>query len=316
MRRAVILVLLAACGGGTSAPKEQAPTVPEPPAEAITKESDQGAAKVTVRVWPARPNLGDSIWLRLDADAPDGTTVDMPFDQDALGRFGVLHFYPDKGHDTYELSAPMSGKQRIPPLRVVVHEGGKDTELLTEEIPIEVGTVLANRTDAPLSAPRAALPTEVGAKSLWPWFLGGAAALIVIGGAIALWILLRSRAVRRARITAWELAMSRLAELAARGAPAADDADTWFVDLSNLIRAYVEGRFRLRAPELTTEEFLGVAQRVPALGVLGPFLERCDQVKFAGWRPASDESLEVLAIARGFVVETRPVESEITAVPA
>ena len=38
---------------------------------------------------------------------------------------------------------------------------------------------------------------------------------------------------------------------------------------------------------------------------LSQFLERCDRVKFAGYRPESDESMDTLAAARAFIEETR-----------
>jgi hypothetical protein len=38
---------------------------------------------------------------------------------------------------------------------------------------------------------------------------------------------------------------------------------------------------------------------------LTSFLERCDRVKFAGYRPDADESLATLKAARGFVEDTR-----------
>jgi hypothetical protein len=313
-----VLVFVAACGGSKAPPAADDAPVPEPPADAITKESAQGAAVVTLTVWPEKPTLGDSIWLRLEAKTEDGVTVELPFDQIALGRFQVLRFVDEPGRVTYELAAPMSGKHRIPPLRAIVHDfrsgtgTGTSTEVLTEEIPIEVGTVLAEKTDAQLAPAKGAIDTHVGAKPLWQYLAIG---LVPVGIALAavLWIALRQRAVRHARISAWEMAMQRLADLERRGAPAPDEADAWFVELSSVVRAYVEGRYRLRAPELTTEEFLTEARRIPELGEahrdrLGSFLERCDRVKFAGWRPQSSESLEVHGSARTFVVESRPQE--------
>jgi hypothetical protein len=233
----------------------------------------------------------------------------------------VLRFAPDHGAtheggqryvDTYELAAPMSGKQRIPPLRVVVH-AKEETEILTEEVPIDVGAILAEKTDQALRPARPAIGTYVGGRSWWPLAIAGGVALLALGGGVAGWRFWRGRRRRAAQVGAWELAMQRLAELEARGAPAADDADAWFVELSGIVRSYVEGRYHLRAPELTTEEFLLEARRIGALrdedrDRLGSFLERCDRVKFAGWRPEAGESLELLGVARAFVQETRPLE--------
>jgi len=329
-----MLAFVAACGGGGGAPPapEEAP-VPSPPADAIVVDTDAGAAQIHVQVWPARPTLGDSIWLRLEVTAKPGVAVELPFDQAALGRFQVLRYVPEDARtddggaqrvDTYELAAPMSGRHRIPPLRVVVNDqraGGGTQDVLTDEIPLDVGTVLAARTDRELSAAKGAMATEVGGGVWWTLIVVIAGASIV-AGLVVLWFVLRARAVERGRIDAWDVAMQRLAELERAGAPAADAADAWFVTLSSIVRAYVEDRYRLRAPELTTEEFLLEARRIPGLtathqGALGSFLERCDRVKFAGWRPETAESLEVLHAARAFVEETRPrQDAAVALVPA
>jgi hypothetical protein len=321
MRWAVILALVAACGGeATTGPQAEA-NMPEPPAEAVVKEQDAGPAKIAIKLWPATPTLGDSIYLRVEVTSDPGVAVDLPFEQAALGRFAVHRYATDtqrtddggsKRMDTYELGAPMSGKHRIPPFRIVLHPpSAEPVEILTEELPLDVGAVLADRTDRALRPPPGALPTEVGATRPWPFVIGGAAGALVIAGAVFGWLAWRKRAVRMTQEGAWDLAIRRLAELEARGAPGADQADAWFVELSGIVRHYVEGRYQLRAPELTTEEFLGEARRLVALTaahreLLGAFLTQCDQVKFAGYRPAEDESLGVLRVARGFVHDTRP----------
>ena len=76
------------------------------------------------------------------------------------------------------------------------------------------------------------------------------------------------------------------------------------------MRTYVELRFGLRAPELTTEEFLREARQGGELtaehrDLLTGFLESCDRVKFAGYRPEDDESLATLRAARAFIDDTR-----------
>ncbi len=335
-RRAVVAVIVAglavgvgACGGGRDRAVAAEAAVPEPPPEALVKEQDAGPAAITIHIWPATPTLGASIWLRLEVTAKPGVTVDLPFEQGALGRFAVQRYVTDTTRtddggarrvDTYELAAPMSGRHRIPPFRLVLHDdrpaapdapAAGPTEVLTEEIPLEVGAVLADRTDRALRAAPGALPLTVGEVRPWPAVIaGGLGVLALIAGLLA-WRALRRRAVRRSQEGAWDRAMRRLAELEARGAPGADEADGWFVELSSVVRRYVEGRFRLRAPELTTEEFLGEARRLAELAtadreLLGRFLAQCDQVKFAGYRPGEDESLGVLQLARGFVRDTRP----------
>ena len=307
MRAALlILAFVAGCGGERRAATIDEPPLPEPPADAIAVETDGGTARVLIKVWPAKPTLGDSIWLRLDVEADAAVPVELPFDQQALGRFQVLRYAPEARRATYELAAPMSGRHRIPPLRVVA--GG--TEILTDEIPLEVATVLTEKTERELAPARGALATHVGGGVAWGWIALAGVGVGAVAGVIT-FLMMRERRVRRSQVSAWELAIRRLAELEARGAPDAESADAWFVELSGVVRAYVEGRFWLRAPELTTEEFLAEARRLAALtpdhrDLLGSFLERCDRVKFAGWRPEAGESLELLGVARSFVADTVP----------
>jgi hypothetical protein len=194
--------------------------------------------------------------------------------------------------------------------------GSGKLELLTDEIPIEIGAVSTDRTNAELKPARGAMDPVIGRKSPWPWIAGGAGAIVAF---VISMLVVRATRRRRAafvRASAYETAMAALAALEARGAPAPDDADAWFVELSAIIRRYLEGRFGVRAPELTTEEFLQEARRSRELDDahrerLGEFLAACDRVKFAGWRPTAEESLATLGAARAFVDETRLSPTEI-----
>ena len=206
-------------------------------------------------------------------------------------------------------------RHRIPPLRVAFTDqrgtgsGAQLHELLTEEIPVQIASVLS---DEPLaSALRSArgslepLVERSRRRGLW---LIGIAALSVMG--LFLFRRLRAAARLRRRKTAYDKATARLVALERRGIPDADEADDWYVELSDIVRRYLEDRFVLRAPELTTEEFLNEAKRSPELSgphreMLSSFLAQCDQVKFAGYRPGTVESKRALAEARAFVEETR-----------
>lgn len=327
MRRLILAMMavsaLVACKrGGTTANDKPQP----PPPEAITKFSENGPVKATVKVWPPAPMLGDPLNLELRIEAAPGVTVAAPFEDEGLGRFHAIGWT----HDTtrrddggtievqrYALEAPGSGKHRIPPFRLLVTDGRASsgaepaaTELLTEEIPLAVAPVDPARAGEALAPPRGALPLRIGG---WPrWLI---AALIVFGlGLIAGTILivrqLKRRAAVRARVSAYEVAVRRLAALERGGAPDETSLDGWFVELSAIVRHYLEDRYRVRAPELTTEEFLQVARRAAGLSaehreLLTAFLERCDRVKFAGYRPDSDESLATLKAARAFIEDTR-----------
>lgn len=81
--------------------------------------------------------------------------------------------------------------------------------------------------------------------------------------------------------------------------------------VSLAIRVYLEERFRLHAPERTTEEFLEELQSSPVLArpqkqFLGDFLTRCDLVKFARDEPAEPELRDLWNSASRLVDETAP----------
>jgi hypothetical protein len=321
MRALAIAVLVAACGGGAGT-DDTATAALEPPADAIAKTSETGPVKATVQVWPAKPTLGDAIYLRLTVTAPAGITIDAPFQEagdQKMGRFRVVGFARDAqpadggGHverQTYTLEAPSSGKQRVPPLRLeIVDARGagsassvKPEELLTDEVPVDILPIDAAAVNTELRPARGALDPDVGGVP-WIWVLGIAsvAAIVLSAATLAYRSFARRRKIAVQR-SAYDLAASRLRALA--------DADGWFVELSAIVRAYLEQRYALRAPELTTEEFLLVAAARPELSIehkkqLFEFLAGCDRVKFAGYRPEAAESLATLDGAKGFVEDTR-----------
>ena len=124
---------------------------------------------------------------------------------------------------------------------------------------------------------RAALAELEGAwlQRHWPWLAAGLAILAAGGAGVIFWL---RRAEARARVTAYDRALARLQRLERRGLPKAAELEDWYVELSDLVRRYIEARFGLRAPELTTEEFLQEAGRSaqltrPHRELLSAFLE-------------------------------------------
>ena len=324
---------LAAAGGchDDEAADPAASAAPIAPAkDALARTTEVGPVKATVKVWPAKPALGDAIYARLEIDAPAGVAIDAPFQEagdQQLGRFRIVAFTRDtqrkpdgsQHHEqTYTLDAPASGRQRIPPLRFEMTDArqgpgsgaGKPQEVLTDEVPLEIAPLPAEAASAPLKAALGELDPDVGGIG-WLTLLGIASLVAVIGSALALgYRALRARHRIERQRSAYDEAVARLRDLENGGPPDDAAADAWFVALSAIVRRYLEQRYEIRAPELTTEEFLQVATARPELsadhrGLLRSFLERCDRVKFAGYRPDADESLATLKAARGFIEDTR-----------
>ena len=325
---AILGLLVAAVAMGATGASAQA--------AALERTNSRGPVEVTVRLSPAEPVIGDILVLELEVRAEEGVELLMPEFGDALERFLIVDFAPREEIDIegrtralqrYRLQAPMSGKQSIPPLLVefvdrrpgqkAAPEDADAYEIETERIQFEVASVLPEDTLAELRPllGRLVLP---GAGSVWTWVaIAALAAAIAIALPFALrtWLAWRARAREH---SAYDIASAALSALAERRRPGAEEMDTFYVELSRIIRLYLEDRFGLRSPELTTEEFLAVASGSPDLTqplrtLLQDFLGRADLVKFAGLRPEGEEVEDSLRAARRFLDETYQSPHDIRA---
>ncbi len=327
IRLLLVSLLLWGCQKETKAPA----LADAPPADALVRTSEVGPVKATVTLSPQKPRLGDSLTLTLTVHAQPEISVEMPPFGDALGRFAIKNYTPrtqtnSDGSSThsqrYSLEVPMSGRQRIPAMRIeftdrrastkIDADGGGDSvhELLTDEISIEIASVLPeNDKNYELRGLRGPLDESLRTTQLYR--LAAVLGLVALCGvAIGLVLHLRRRARLQVRISAYDVAMQRLFKLQSRGFPAAQDVDRFYVELSDIVRRYIEDRYGVRAPELTTEEFLREARQQLRLAqaqrdLLEAFLSTCDRVKFAGYRPIESESRQVLEEARRFLQDTR-----------
>ena len=109
----------------------------------------------------------------------------------------------------------------------------------------------------------------------------------------------------------WEQAYERLDRLAAQDLIAKKEIKKYYSELSNIVRYYFEERFHVKAPEMTTPEFLEHLGRLPHLPssqkeTLKDFLNSCDMVKFAKFVPDTDEAGRSFEFARRLIDETKP----------
>ena len=175
------------------------------------------------------------------------------------------------------------------------------------------GALATAGAPADLRDPVEAPPTPIPAW-FW-WALGGGTAGLVLLAAAAVWLAVRAsrrepKEVIRHR-TAEEIAFSALNRLAASKLIDQPNGAERFVDrASNILRQYVEDRYGLRAPELTTEEFLDEARHSRAfepgdLVLFERFLTTTDLIKFAAAGTSRSEAEEAGALVRAFVERTK-----------
>ncbi len=107
-----------------------------------------------------------------------------------------------------------------------------------------------------------------------------------------------------------EAALEALDALEASALLGSGRVKEYHIEVSDILRTYVEGRFGVDALEMTTGEVLlgleraGVAERFR--DGLSAFLAQCDMVKFAKVRPAPEQCRQVLELGRRLVLDTVP----------
>jgi HAMP domain-containing protein len=181
--------------------------------------------------------------------------------------------------------------------------------LLTPAIDFEVSAALPEDAPVELRAPLGRLdPRETpGRFRIFGWL----AALLAVAGVaffgIRAGLIWRARSLRR---SAHDVARAELDALMLAPRPGAREMDAFFVQLSGIVRRYLENRFGLRSPELTTEEFVAELASSPDLvrshqRLLGEFLRRADLVKFAHLVPDPADVELSLESARSFLEATR-----------
>lgn len=112
-----------------------------------------------------------------------------------------------------------------------------------------------------------------------------------------------------------ELALQYLGE--ALGLMDPDHAREYCFEVSKIIRRYIEERFHIHAPQLTTEEFLREMMEVreTMLGshraLLGDFLEHCDLAKFGGWCYCRPDLVAMHVSAVEFVRQTAASNKDV-----
>ncbi len=140
--------------------------------------------------------------------------------------------------------------------------------------------------------------------------------LALLGGGL-LWFFLRLWRRRGSKernpplsIDPWQKACEELEALIHSDLLAKGNMKEYYLRLSGIIRRYFEKQFSVKAPEMTTEEFLihlkGSADlTAQQKDVLKEFLTSCDIVKFARYSPSTGEVERSTQFARRLIDETK-----------
>ncbi len=285
------------------------------------------AVNVTATLSPPVVPFHKQATLSIVVESPAGVEVNVPDLRDLIGDLKVSgtpeHQKELIGRErvrtteTYVLDPVNIRDYYIRPLELTWGDGGQTSIAM----PVFRVRDLTPEELAEAQTFDAALPGGPGIdtgvrRPWWVWAAAAGGVLLVALVALAVWWRRRPAVPASEPETPWDIARVRLALLGARQYPQQGKHDAYYVDLSAILRYYIEARFALHAPERSTPEFLAEAL---GKGVFSPqqevflsrFLRLCDSVKFARFRPDLEEMSRSFEQVLGFVEETipRPAES-------
>lgn len=310
------------------------------PAENIENTQTLGPVRVTTKLSPSDPVIGDEVVLEIRVEADTNVEVLMPEFQEALQRYSISEFVPTEkvqsdgstiSAQTYTLQPASSGEQTVYPLSIEfvdnrpgkteAPEGMDAYEILTERIDFTVASVLPSDAANELMPPLGELETHSSSsRSTWIWSIAGVIAVVTAIAAAFFWSRMRNRAQRR---NAYEIARTRLDNLLGdqNSENPALSVELFFVEISGIIRKYLEHRFQVKAPDLTTDEFLQLSAATSELSrehqsLLSEFLKQADIVKFAGVQASANDVKHSGDLAIRFLEDTRENAPDVEVEPS
>jgi len=181
------------------------------------------------------------------------------------------------------------------------------------KIVLTVESALADDATAELAdiKPMHKLP---GRMPRWIWVVLGTAATAFLVGLVSskLWKHRKVITPSAPPIPPYVIALQALEFLKNKGLLEKDECKPFYTELSLILRTYLEGRFRLNAPDETTEEIVEQLSTSPDLtapqrNILQDFMRQADMVKFAKGHPDRSTMESAFDTTKQFVEETKLV---------
>lgn len=275
-------------------------TAAMPAVAAVETDLSKGGISLSVTASPDVVDIARDFEVVVKAVAPAGTTVALPDLRDRFRGFSVAEDFAEE-----PLVGADGGTTYVSSWRLVPKPCEKVYKLLPFVVTLVRRADGSEAHDSFYTAPvyfrnPAARETVTGGMEVNPekdlpplsWRLVRYCALVLLAACVAVafvwWIVKKvAQKVREHRMSPIERAMLELDRLLQKGLPGRGRYKDFYVELTMVVRRYIQRRHSVRAPNLTTDEFLRAAAENPAftreaLEGLRQFLESSDMVKFAG----------------------------------
>ncbi len=291
--------------------------------------ADLSHEEVSLRLEASQERIDPSydLMLTIKVEAPSYLEIKLPDLRDRFSGFSTAEdfFMPpvtsnDRTLQTHRwrlTPEPAAERYRLAPFAVTIidkrHNPPHTSSFATKPVLFPSPAARPPVTGEPEVTPEPVwIPPTAKTVSLWILSMLAGIALL----AAALFGLTKlSRRLREYRMSPVERAIAELQRLLNRNLPAKGLFKEFYIELTMVVRRYIEREHGIRAPEQTTQEFLEAAAQQPSftsevVTQLKTFLESADLVKFAGQEAT-------IAMAEDATVKARTyINSDATEFPS
>ena len=308
----LIIIFLTFSGCGKS--HEPPASTPGPRLE----ERSHGRVKVIITADPPQVELHRDILLTISVTAPSEIDIEMPQLDDRLEGFmlsGTFDREPSRqgGQVTWErharLTPVLAAEYRLAPMAITYTDRSRSPAekgwFATRPMVFEAVSPLDGSVGSDIKARLKPVWIYPSFKTVALYALLVALAIVVL---ILAWKLLgrMRREIQLMRMSPRERALKELSLLLAKDLPGKNRIKDFYLELTMIVRRYIERAHSIRAPEQTTEEFLLAVTDDHRFGEeivakLKAFLEAADLVKFAAHRPEQEAINGAVVMAREYI---------------
>ena len=282
--------------------------------------ADLSSSDVTIKLeaTPDKVSPAEDLMMTLTVEAPSHLAVLLP---DLRDRFSGFATAEDFATDPVEANGrkrqtfrwrltpePAAKRYRLAPFAVETQDKrtvpAQRSTFATKPVlfPCEGARPVVTGDPEVKPEPEWIPPT---AKTVTLWIFAALAGVAALA-AILFGLTKLSRRVREYRMSPVERAIAELQRLLGRNLPARGLFKEFYIELTMVVRRYIERTHGIRAPEQTTQEFLAAAASQPTftpevIAQLRTFLESADLVKFAGQEATTSMTDDATAKARVYI---------------
>jgi flagellar basal body-associated protein FliL len=284
-------------------------------------ESADGRVQVGLIVTPLKPRrLSDTIILRLEIVSDNTVRTELPEFGEFIGTLKIVGTSEDvspvltgKEKRTLEIKTTptQAGITPIWPIAITYYDRLSDSNDKKDVVELRSASL---EIESDVAANSASLDGLISDYELFQiernsllWIILSTVLGLSVLVIFLFWFLKRKKKTEpELELSPQQIALRRIAELIERRLHEVD-VKLFFVELSGIVRWYIEQQTSIRVPELTTEEFLQeISQNIQTkklipndlIASLKLFLESADMVKFAKFKPNQEEILQGIKYAQ------------------